>query len=225
MRGKRREAIHNLGLRSTGMEFASEMVVKAAVHGLAISEVPTPLRPDGRSRKPHLRTWHDGWRHLRLLLIFSPRWLFFYSGIFLSVCGLAGMLWLLPGPHKVGGLRLDLQSMLFFALALITGTQACLLYRVSHLLAVALGMLPDDARTGRMRRWSLERGLLTGALLTVLGLAGLVRAILQWQAAGFGALDVETSMRWAIASFTVVVVGLQFLLTSFIVGLSQIDNW
>lgn len=225
MRGMRRDAIMRLGLRAKGMEFASEMVIKAAVNGLTIREVPTLLRPDGRSHKPHLRTWRDGWRHLRLLLLFSPRWLFFYPGALLSIAGFAGLVWLLPGPRHVLGLRLDLQSMLFFALGLVTGTQSCLLYRVGHLVAVALGMLPDDRRSGRMRRWSLEHGIVVGLLLAGLGTAGLLTAVLQWGEAGFGSLNVETSMRWAIASFTVVVVGLQFLLTSFLAGLSQIDTW
>lgn len=224
MRGFRRKAILGLNLRASGMEFASEMVVKAAVNQLSIREVPTTLRPDGRSRKPHLRTWHDGWRHLRFLLVFSPRWLFFYPGLLLAMVGLAGMLWLLPGPHRVDGLRLDLQSMLFFALGLIVGVQGCLFYRTGQLAAVALGLLPDDTRTARMRNWSLERGVLIGGALTAVGLIGLGRSVLAWQAKSFGTLDVETSMRWAIASFTIVIVGMQLLLTSFLASVSQIEH-
>lgn len=223
MRGFRRDVMLGVGLRTTGMEFASEMIVKASLQGLAIAEVPTTLRPDGRTRRPHLRTWRDGWRHLRFLLAFSPNWLFLYPGAALAVTGLLGMLWLLPGAHTVGGLRLDLQSMLFFAVALVTGVQAVLFAHAGHVVGAELGFLPGS-QGKRSRGWPMERGLVVGAVVSLLGLIGLLRSVLQWTSEGFGSLDVFSSMRWAIVAFAVLVVGLQVFMTSFLVGLVQVQR-
>jgi hypothetical protein len=224
IRGFSRDRIQSIDLRTTGMEFASEMVVKAKLQGLTITEVPTTLRPDGRSRAPHLRTWRDGWRHLRFLLVFSPNWLFLYPGAALALIGSAGVAWLSQGRQSLGPYKLDLQSMLFFAVALVTGVQAMLLSQAGHLMGAELGFLPDDARSRRLRHWPIERGLLAGALAGLVGLAGLARSVVQWSQADFGQLDVFSSMRGAILSFAILVVGLQVLLTSFLLGLVQVQR-
>src|SRR5262249_46731876 len=123
LRGFDRDAILGLDLQATGMEFASEMVVKASIFDLSVAEVPTTLSPDGRSRPPHLRRWRDGWRHLRFLLLFSPKWLFLYPGFALFVAGLMAMAWLLPGPRTIKGVSFDVHSLLYASLAVTTGFQ------------------------------------------------------------------------------------------------------
>src|SRR6185436_14052693 len=124
LRAFRRDAVLKMGLRTTGMEFASEMVVKSALFDLRMSEIPVTLRKDGRSRPPHLRTWRDGWRHLRFLLVYSPRWLFLLPGLGLVALGTALGLWLLPGPRRLFGANLDVHTMLAAAAMVLVGTQA-----------------------------------------------------------------------------------------------------
>ncbi|HEX4703001.1 MAG TPA: glycosyltransferase family 2 protein, partial [Pseudonocardiaceae bacterium] len=171
IRAFRRDRILELGLRTSGMEFASEMVVRASLRHMRITEVPTTLRPDGRSRAPHLRTWRDGWRHLRFLLAFSPRWLLFYPSVFLEIVGLLGLLWLSFGPRTVGGVGFSLQSMLGFATMFVLGLQGMGLAVIARSYAAHLGLLPPPS--GRLilkiARASLERGLWIGGLLTLLG--------------------------------------------------------
>ena len=160
LRGFDREAILALGLVTPGMEFASEMVVKATLNQLRLTEVPTTLSPDGRGRAPHLRSWRDGWRHLRFLLIFSPRWLFLYPGLVLLVVGIIGLLALLPGPLAIAGIVLDIHTMLFASLAVIIGNQTVQLGLFSRLYGTRAGLLPDDPTIGRLFAFTtLERGL------------------------------------------------------------------
>ncbi|GLZ52727.1 glycosyltransferase family 2 protein [Actinomycetospora sp. NBRC 106378] len=225
MRGFRRDSIMDLELRTTGMEFASEMVVRASLSRLKISEVPTTLRPDGRSRAPHLNTWRDGWRHLRFLLALSPRWLFFYPALVLQVVGLVGLVWLAFGPQRVGGVGFDLHSMLAFATMFIAGMQGMGIAVVTRSYAAHLGLLRHSDRLERLlTRFSLERGLVAGALMLLLGVACFVVALTDWGANGFGALDVVQTMRVPILGTVLIISAFQLISVSFTLSLSRIGE-
>ncbi|MCB1925728.1 MAG: glycosyltransferase family 2 protein [Gammaproteobacteria bacterium] len=219
LRGFDRDAIRGLKLVTPGMEFASEMVVKATLNNLRMTEVPTTLSPDGRGRPPHLRSWRDGWRHLRFLLIFSPRWLFLYPGLAMLSIGLLTMLALLPGPLRVAGIALDIHTMLFAALAMVVGNQAVQLGLFSRLYGMRAGLLPSDPAISRLFEFTtLERGLILGVLLVVAGLAGSIAAVLNWGKSAFGSLDPEYGMRLAIPSATAITIGAQMMFGSFFLG-------
>ena len=219
LRGFDREAILALGLVTPGMEFASEMVVKATLNQLRLTEVPTTLSPDGRGRAPHLRSWRDGWRHLRFLLIFSPRWLFLYPGLVLLVVGIIGLLALLPGPLAIAGIVLDIHTMLFASLAVIIGNQTVQLGLFSRLYGTRAGLLPDDPTIGRLFAFTtLERGLIVGIVLILGGLSGSVAAVLNWGQAAFTELDPQSGMRVAIPSATAIALGVQIVFGSFFLG-------
>jgi glycosyltransferase involved in cell wall biosynthesis len=220
-----KQAFERLGLRATGMEFASEMIVKASVMGLRVAEVPITLHPDGRSRDPHLNTWRDGWRHLRLLLLYSPRWLFLYPGALLMLLGLALMAWIVPGSRMVGAIQLDLHTLLYGAAAIIVGFQAVSFAWLGQLFAVSEGVLPEGARSARLVRWTrLELGVALGALLIVLGIAGTVVAFVRWGNVHFGPLDVTETMRVVIPSVTLLVLGGQLTLASFFASLLRLKH-
>jgi hypothetical protein len=219
LRGFDREAILALGLVTPGMEFASEMVVKATLNRLRLTEVPTTLSPDGRGRAPHLRSWRDGWRHLRFLLIFSPRWLFLYPGLVLLVAGIIGLLALLPGPLAIAGVVLDIHTMLFASLAVIIGNQTVQLGLFSRLYGTRAGLLPDDPTIGRLFAFTtLERGLIVGIVLILGGLSGSVAAVLNWGQAAFSELDPQSGMRVARPSATAIALGVQIVFGSFFLG-------
>ncbi|MDJ0740704.1 MAG: glycosyltransferase family 2 protein [Gammaproteobacteria bacterium] len=219
LRGFDRQAIIDLGLVTPGMEFASEMVVKATLNRLKMTEVPTTLSPDGRGRAPHLRSWRDGWRHLRFLLIFSPRWLFLYPGLALLLIGLLGLLALWPGPVRVAGIVLDIHTMLFASLAVIIGNQTIQLGLFSRLYGTRAGLLPEDPMLTKLFEFTtLERGLVAGVLLIAGGLAGSVGAVLNWGQAAFGTLDPQSGMRLAIPSATALALGVQMAFGSFFLG-------
>lgn len=226
IRAFRRDRMLELGLRTSGMEFASEMVVRSSLEQRKIVEVPTTLRPDGRSRAPHLRTWRDGWRHLRFLLAFSPRWLLYYPSAVFGVVGLLGLLWLSFGPQTVGGVGFGLQSMLAFATMFILGLQGIGLAVVARSYAAHLGLLPPPS--GRVilgiARASLERGVWIGSLLILLGIGCFVGAILTWGATGFGALDVVSTMRIPILGMVSIVSGFQMISVSFTLSLTKIGE-
>ena len=148
------------------MEYASEMIVKATLHGLKVTEVPTVLYLDGRSRPPHLRTWRDGWRHLRFLLLYSPRWLFFYPGMILALLGFVLGLWLLPAQRAIGNIILDVNTLFYAALMIILGFQSMSFAVFTKVFGISEGLLPDDPQLERVLNWvGLERGLLIGVLL------------------------------------------------------------
>ena len=220
LRGFSRQAILGLHLRSTGMEFASEMVVKATLNGLKITEVPTTLSPDGRSRPPHLRRWRDGWRHLRFLLIYSPRWLFLYPGLGLLLLGLAVMAWLLPGPRNLGSITFDIHTLLYAAMSVLLGLQAVGFALFATYYGIQQGLLPPQDRFSHLlSRLTLERGLVLGIVLVLVGLAGTLWAVFGWRAADFGPLSPSTTMRLAIPSVTALTAGFQVLFMSFFLGL------
>ena len=217
LRGFRRDAVRSLGLTSAGMEFASELVVKATLQELTISEVPVTLSPDGRAGRPHLRRWRDGWRHVRFLLLLSPRWLFLYPGTALMLLGLAGMLWLLPGPHRIGSVGLDVNTLLYCSAAMIGGYQAVTFSLIARAHAVRTGLLPPSPTLSRLTdRLRLERGLLVGLLLILLGLGGALYSVRVWGGVSFGPLNVQTSMRIVIPATTLLILGIQTIWSSFL---------
>jgi glycosyltransferase involved in cell wall biosynthesis len=220
LRGFDRDAIRRLDLRAPGMEFASEMVVKATVQGLRIAEVPTTLSPDGRSRPPHLRSWRDGWRHLRFLLVFCPRWLFLYPGAGLFLAGLIAMALLLPGPLRIGGLTFDVHTMLYASGAMVMGFQAVQFWAFARIYGAEQGVVPEEKRlTALLARFGLEPALVVAGLLVVLGLGLGVAAVAIWGAERFGPLPGLGAMRVAIASVTAMVLGLQLAFGAFFVAL------
>jgi glycosyltransferase involved in cell wall biosynthesis len=226
LRGFRRSPILALDLRTTGMEFASEMVVKASVRGLRIAEVPVSLAPDKRDRPPHLRTWRDGWRHLRFLLLYSPRWLFLYPGALLMVVGTLVGLWLLPGERALGSLRLDVHTLIYAAAAVVLGYQAVIFAVFTKTFAISEGLLPEDPRLTRLYRYvTLETGLAAGIALVIAGLVLAVMAIGIWQTQGFGPIiDVPRSLRVVIISSLAITLGVQTFFASFflsVLGLSR----
>ena len=226
LRGFRRSPILALDLRTTGMEFASEMVVKASVEGLRIAEVPVTLSPDKRDRPPHLRTWRDGWRHLRFLLLYSPRWLFLYPGASLMVVGAVVLLWLLPGERAIGSLRLDIHTLVYAAAAVMLGYQAVIFALFTKTFAISEGLLPEDPRLTRLYRYvTLETGIVAGIVLVIAGLVLAVTAIGIWQTQGFGPIvDVPRSLRVVILSSLAITLGVQTFFASFflsVLGLSR----
>jgi len=220
LRGFRKDSIDRLQLQTTGMEFSSEMVVKAMLFGLRVAEVPTILSPDGRGRPPHLRTWRDGWRHLRFLLLYSPRWLFLYPGIALLFLGAAVSLWLLPGPRTVGGITFDYHTLLFGAMAILIGFQSVNFAAFSKIFAITEGLLPEDPRLNRLFRYiTLEVGLIVGALLILFGAGLWVFGLGFWQSRHFGPLDPEKTLRIIIPGFVSLTLGTEIVLSSFFLSL------
>jgi glycosyltransferase involved in cell wall biosynthesis len=216
LRGFRRDAIRELDLRTTGMEFASEMVVKASLHDLRITEVPTTLQPDGRSRPPHLRSWSDGWRHLRFLLLYSPRWLFLYPGILLIAFGLIAGALLLQGPVFVGGIGFDAQTLLYAAAAVILGFQAMAFGVFTKVFAISEGLLPEDPKLNfNMIKVNLERGLILGVSLILTGLICSAYSVLTWKRSHFGILDPVHTLRIIIPAITSLIIGVQIVFSSF----------
>ena len=214
LRGFTRELYDRLDQRCTGMEFATEMIIKASLAGARVGEVPITLHPDGRrTHPPHLRTFRDGWRTLRFFLIFSPRWLFLVPGLAVMALGALGFALVMPG-FSVGGVRFDAHTLLFASLAVIVGYQSVLFAVMTKVFAIGEGLLPRDARMERVfRRITLEKGLLAGAAATLVGAALLAGAVLEWKAAGFGALDYAHTMRRVIPGVTFSVLGVQTVLS------------
>ncbi|MEA2204517.1 MAG: hypothetical protein QOE77_1293 [Blastocatellia bacterium] len=220
LRGFSKAAILDLDLQTTGMEFASEMVVKATLQRLRIAEVPTTLSPDGRTRAPHLRSWRDGWRHLRFLLLYSPRWLFLFPGALLMLLGLLTMLWLLPVPRVVAGVTFDVHTLLYAAAAIIIGFQAILFAVFTKVFAISEGLLPPDKRLDNLFRYiTLEGGLIVASLLILAGLAGTAYSYWFWDQLSFGNLDPARTMRIVIPAVTALTVGCQTLFSSFFLSI------
>jgi glycosyltransferase involved in cell wall biosynthesis len=220
LRGFRREFQVGLGQRCTGMEFATEMVLKSALVAGRIAEVPITLRPDGRrAHAPHLKTFRDGWRTLRLLLLYSPRWLFLIPGLALVALGLLAFALALPGV-RIGPARFDAHTLLFGSLGLIVGFQAVLFFLATKAFAIGEGLLPPDPRLRRFLDLAqLETGLLVGLAGCLLGAALLLVAVNEWRLAGFGDLDYARTMRLVIPGATLVALGVQATLSSFLVSL------
>ena len=225
LRGFRRDSAISLGLQATGMEFASEMVVRATLAKQKITEVPTTLVKDGRSRPPHLRSWRDGWRHLRFLLLFSPRWLFFIPGLVLLVLGLGLGAAVATGPLTIGGVSLDVDTLVACGAMVDIGFQAVLFWLFTQVYAGAEGFLPTEPRVQTLLgKLSLERGLLAGVVVGLAGLVGLIFSLTYWQGHAFGHLNYEHALRLMVPSVTALVLSCQIILGTFflsILGIKQ----
>jgi glycosyltransferase involved in cell wall biosynthesis len=220
LRAFSREAILGLNLNTPGMEFASEMVVKASLQGLRIEDVPTTLVKDGRSRPPHLRSWRDGWRHLKFLLIFAPNWLFMVPGLILVALGLVGLGLLLPGDAQLGQITLGVHSLLYSAAFVLMGAQIVSFAYLARVFGIREGFWPESPRMKKLSAWfSVETGSILGLALLICGGVAAFLAVSQWAGANYGAMKVESLMRLAIPSFLMASVGLQCVFTSFFAGL------
>ena len=225
LRGFNRDSVMALNLQATGMEFASEMVVKAALYGQRVTEVPTTLSKDGRSRPPHLHTWRDGWRHLRFLLLFAPRWLFFIPGLVLLTAGLVVGAIVVPHPFTVGAVTFDVDTLVGASAMVVIGFQAVLFWLFTQVYAGSEGFLPEEPRVTRLlERLSLERGLILGGLIGLAGLAGLIFSVLYWHGRGFGQLNYEHSLRLMIPSVTALIVSFQIVLGTFFLSILGIKH-
>ena len=220
LRGFNRQAIAKLDLRTTGMEFASELIVKATLNKLRIAEVPTTLSPDGRQRPPHLRSWRDGWRHLRFLLMYSPRWLFLYPGLLLMATGTLVGLWLIPGARRIGNINLDLHTLLYAAAAVLIGFESVTFAVFARVFARNEGLLQKDAALDKwLNRISLEMGLAVGAILVVFGIAMTVAALRAWSRVSFSNLNPSVESRLVIPAVTALILGCQTILSSFMLSI------
>jgi glycosyltransferase involved in cell wall biosynthesis len=225
LRGFDRQAVQDLGLAATGMEFASEMVVKASLGGLRMTEVPTILAKDGRGRPPHLKSWRDGWRHLRFLLLFSPRALFLYPGLVMFSLGSLATLRLLIGPVLVGSVGFDIDTLLYAAAAAIIGWQSMIFWVCAKIHGRREGIVPPDPGFERMLGYvTLERALQGSLAVFVVGLLLAIRSTIDWGVAGFGALDPSHSMRLVILAATTMVMAVQSAYGASFVALLGIRN-
>ncbi len=216
LRGFSQSAVMKMDLRTTGMEFASEMVLKASLLGLRVTEVPTTLSPDRRDRPSHLRPWRDGWRHLRFMLLYSPRWLFLYPGALLMLVGLICGLWLLPGPRTIGRTTFDVHTLLYAALAILIGFQAVLFASFTKIFAITEGLHPESQRLNKLFRYiNLELGLALGVAIMLSGLAGSAYALSDWGISSFGPLDPAKMLRTVIPAVLLIALGCQIILSSF----------
>ena len=216
MRAFTKAAYQQMDLKTTGMEFASEMVMKATLKSMRIAEVPITLYPDGRSRPPHLKAWRDGWRHLRFMLIYSPRWLFLAPGVALCVLGLFLSALLASSPVRIGGVSLDVGTLAITSMLIVIGIQLVAFAFFTKVFAIGEGLLPDDPRFSRLFRYmTLERGLMLGMLIGLAGVILLIRAFLIWGEAGYGTLSYAENLSRLIPAVTCIVVAMQVVFSSF----------
>ncbi len=226
LRGFDREAILALDLKTTGMEYASEMIVRAALHGLKMEEVPVTLAPDGRGRKPHLHPWHDGWRHLRFLLLYSPRWLYLYPGLAMIAAGLLISALLLPGPLMIAeGVGLDVHTLLVGAMSVLVGVQSLTFGLMARAYAQRNGMLPPCSKYDKwIGGLQLEHLLFLAFFLLACGAGAVLWAAHLWSSVNFGALDYRDAMRTLIVAVTCIVGGLQLGFAAFLLGVMKIRH-
>jgi glycosyltransferase involved in cell wall biosynthesis len=226
LRGFNTRAIRDLNLQCRGMEFASEMIVRSRLARMRIAEVPTTLKKDGRSRAPHLRTWHDGWRHLRFLLMFAPRWLFFYPGLALIFLGITSSILLLPGPiHITPNIAIDIHTFLVSAIATLIGTQCVSFAIVVRRYAASRNFLPRSPVVERiLMRITLERVLLVALVVGLSGCGGLVWCLAQWAGKNFGALQYGVMIKVLTVSITATALALQLAFTGFLSAIIELDT-
>lgn len=223
LRGFSREAITELQLNTPGMEFASEMVIKATLQKLPVAQIPITLHPDGRSRPPHLRSWRDGWRHLRFMLLYSPRWLFFYPGILLTLIGFLMSGWLITGPKQLGTVTLDVHTLVYFLFSIVLGLQSVFFAILTKTFAVKQGLLPDTESSKAFRKFfNLEVGLVLSCLLILGGLIGSVCALVGWSNSDFGSIEPSSMMRLVLPSVLSLVLGVQLFFNSFFFSVLQL---
>src|SRR5450631_3910528 len=224
LRAFKKDAYEKMRLRASGMEFASEMVIKASLKGMRITEVAVVLRPDGRSHPPHLRTWRDGWRHLRFMLLFSPRWLFLYPGLALFALGAVLSALLVVAPLRIGSVRLDIHTLLVAGFLALLGYQLVLFAVFTKIFAIRAGFHPPYPPLDAMSRYvTLEVGLAAGALMVLVGVIALVLAVASWGAVGFGTLNPSLTMREVIPAVVLLALGTQTVFASFFISILSID--
>lgn len=215
LRGFSKEAYYKMELKTTGMEFASEMIVKASLINLKIAEVPTVLSKDGRSRPPHLNTWRDGWRHLRFLVLYSPNWLFLIPGMLLMLFGLIASVLLINGPITVSTVNFDIHTLLFTSGLFLIGFQFILFYGLTKVFTVENQLLPKSKKYDTLFKFiNLERGLIAGLLLVIVGIGLSISAYADWQAVSFGNIDTTSVFRTVIPAVTLMLLGVQIVLFS-----------
>lgn len=224
LRGYNTVRMRELNLKTTGMEYASEMVVKSTMSDFKIAEVPTTLKKDGRSHPPHLNTWRDGWRHLKFLLMHSPNWLFRYPGLILSVIGLVLMVLLTIGPISIGDVTFDIQTLLYSSAMLLLGVNMMLFSVYTETYARRTGFIPMKEPKGLMKIFTLEKGIIFGVLLFIIGIVCSILAVTVWSKLSFGELNPNRSMRLTIPSFTAIVLGAELIFSSFFIGILQIEH-
>jgi glycosyltransferase involved in cell wall biosynthesis len=222
LRGFRKDLFDRLDLRSSGMEFATEMVIKSSLQNARIAEVPITLHPDGRkAHAPHLKTFRDGWRTLRFFLMYSPRWLFLYPGLLLAALGVVGYALALPG-NRIGGVHFDAHTLLFSSLAILLGHQSIVFAIFAKTVAMAEGLLPPNRRMDVFFRVvTLERGLTAGGVMLAGGLVLLAAAVNVWRIHAFGQLDYRSTMRLVVPGVTLTALGFQTLLATFFIGIMR----
>ncbi|OAB81809.1 glycosyltransferase family 2 protein [Cochleicola gelatinilyticus] len=215
LRGFSKEAFYKMDLKTTGMEFASEMIVSSSLKNLKIAEVPTILSPDGRSRPPHLNTWRDGWRHLRFLLLYSPQWLFLIPGLFLMILGGVVSIALLTGPITIGNTTFDVHTLLFAAGFLLIGFQFVLFYGLTKVFTVENGLLPKSNKYDRLfKSITMEKGLIVGAILVFIGVGLSLYAYSNWQELNYGDITNNSILRKVVPAITSGLLGVQIILFS-----------
>ncbi|NND88166.1 MAG: hypothetical protein HKM28_02845 [Flavobacteriaceae bacterium] len=215
LRGFSKEAYQQMELKTSGMEFASEMIVKASLKNMRIAEVPTILSPDGRTRPPHLNTWRDGWRHLRFLLLYSPQWLFYVPGLLLTLSGLVLSIFLVLGPIEIGTITFDVNTLLFTTALFLIGVQFLIFYGLTRIYTVENELLPKPKKyDGLFTIFTLEKGLIAGALLVAFGIVLSIIAYLNWEAINFGDITNSNTLRMVIPAVTSMVLGVQVILFS-----------
>jgi glycosyltransferase involved in cell wall biosynthesis len=220
MRAFSKDAYGRLGLRTKGMEFASEMVVKSSLLGQRITEVPTTLQKDGRSRPPHLKTWRDGWRHLRFLLMYSPRWLFLFPGCTLMLVGLGLVAWLLPAERPLGHMNLGVDTLAYASSAVLLGFQLVFFGVAAKVFAITEGLLPEDESFDRWFRYiTLETGLLVGVLLVLMGIGIAASSVVSWSHTGYGPLPPVQMMRHTLPAMLCMMLGTEICFASFFLSL------
>lgn len=224
LRGYHTEAMQALDLRTTGMEYASEMVVQATLHGLTMSEVPTKLYPDGRTRAPHLRSFRDGWRHLKFLLMHSPNWLFLYPGLVFAGLGLLMMALLLLGPLVIRGISFDINTLLYSCLLIAVGVNMVLFFVYTKVYASETSFIPLNQPARLVSRFTAEKGTLVGSLLVVLGIALSIGAVYSWGQVQFQDLDPERMMRLTIPAVFSILLGIQLIFAGFFVDILRIKR-
>jgi glycosyltransferase involved in cell wall biosynthesis len=225
LRAFTKAAYRNLNLRTTGMEFASEMVVKASLNSMRVGEVPITLYKDGRLRPPHLRSWRDGWRHLRFLLLFCPTWLFLVPGLTLLLAGAVIGTRLCWGPIIIGTIGFDTNTLLVCSMGVVVGLQVTLFGVFTRTFAIAEGLLPQTPFWERLsKRFTLEKGLILGLLILLNGLVYLIKAVLSWKTAKYGAISYPESLRYVIPAVTLTTVGIQIIFSSFFLSILDLPR-
>lgn len=225
LRGYEREAMLRLNLHTTGMEYASEMVVKATMYELKMTEVPTTLSPDGRSRAPHLRSFRDGWRHLKFLLLHSPNWLFLYPGLLFTVLGLFLTVGLMMGPVQIGNVTFDIHTMLYGSAMIMIGTNMIFFTLFTRIYAMRTNFIPTkEPVSTKLAKVTTEKGAVAGLLLTLAGIIMTIAAIIIWKGTSFGNLNPQEMMRMTIPALTLMVVGIEMIFASFFIGILNIKH-